>query len=266
MNTDTQPTDELESAALEKLSDGLELIIDRDGARWQVPGRTALYFEVDRERAEAIFTLFSDRFCTRDQNGSSGWRRVLTPEPLPADEEPDEDAGDPEPETAVLTRRWHTSRELAEQVGVHHSTMQTMLRKHRESLTVRLAPIGRGGPAYVYCVQPSLAHALEDAFGVEVIADLDAECEPRTTYPETIELDEPRYSYDALANLGNRTTQSTGQMVRSYGVPRKKVPVESGGMQTVVPTTPALAVAIEACWNAEVTITAETPDRREVGA
>jgi AcrR family transcriptional regulator len=253
---------DIKQQALARLDDGLELVLHRDGARWQVPARSHLYFEVSREKAEAIFEALNDRFQVRRMSGPSGRKRVLTPEPVAAPEP----AGGARSEaqdtpTVRLIRTWHTCREIARRLGVSYDTVYNHATK---KLTIRRAPVEQGGTTTVVRLDGKLVQWLRDR-GAEVEIDLSDDLEPRDPYPEEVKLTQPCYTYAELAEVTGREPSSVGRLCRRHDVTRTTRPSDGRGRDpVVVDTTAALADAIESSWHMAVTIAAEA--RREVAA
>jgi hypothetical protein len=240
--------------ALSHLDEGLQLVLDRDGARWQHPGRRHLFVEVDADRAKVLFSELSDRFETRSHNG----RQILTPEPsvtYPA-QRSDESL-------VLLTRRWHTHAELAEKLDCGRSWIRKVLNRHGDVLEPRFVSL-RSGKSKVYEVCPTLKHVLEDEFDVQVFDDIPTDLVPREPFPARIYLTEPHYTYDGLADLGNRTRSSAHQLVSTHDVPTEEVSRTGRGPDTLtlIPTGTPLAAGIEAAWDATAVI--ESGARREV--
>jgi len=239
---------------LEQLEQGLQLVIDRTGARWQKPGRTHLFFEVEKDRAEALYSELSDRFETRSQNG----RRILTPEPVP---EPDADAS----HQASLYRRWHTMEEVAELCDIHPRTAYRKIVEPENDLLVRTI-CGQGQPRVVR-TSLDLASYLAVTFGTELAIDIDPAIEPRQPIVETFELSEPAYTIRELASALQRSVHSVRYMSQQFA---DRLPVtktwsdESNQHVKTLVSGPILASVMADYWDMTVTIAAGL--RREVAA
>jgi len=234
--------------ALSHLDDGLELVLDRDGARWQHPGRSHLFFEVDAGRAEALFSELSDRFQTRSQNG----RRVLTPEPV---EHPAPETGGPN--EIVLSRTWLRYQELADAIAhLSYRGAESFVTRH-EDLTVRhVTGHGDKGLHPVVRADDDLVAALEADYP-ELPVTLDITQPVRELAPIQVELSEPWHTYYQLADLLQRDVETVRRGLLNHRevlvLDRKMI---DSRHRRIVYTTPMLADVIERVWQAEVTIAA----------
>jgi len=241
--------------ALSFLDDGLELVLDRDGARWQHPARTHLFFEVDEGRAEALFSELMGRFETREQNGA----RVLTPQPVT---KPEPETG---PEEIVLTRKWMRYPELAEAIAhLSYRGAESFVARHEE-LTVRhVTGHGDDGLHPVVRSDEGLVQALRSDYPeYEVTVDI---CHPeRMLAPLQVELTTRWHTYYQLADLLQRDVEA----VRAGLLKRRERLVLSykeidGRHRRIVFTTPMLADVMEEVWRGDVRIAAGL--RQEVAA
>lgn len=261
-----ESTTELQDTALTHLSDGLELVLDRDGARWQMPGRHALYFEVHPVRAKALFAMFGDRFETRSQSGPRGQRRVLTPEPA-ARSSVDKDTA---PDEVLLTRTWLTYRELANAMHFGYKGAQHFVRRHEDAL--RCAHIttngGRDGLSAVVKTNAALVSALKDDYPEKTIR-VCIEHPERELAPQAVTLTEPSYTYRTLGGLVQRGREAVRRALLKR---REHLDFETrlldGRHRRVVFTTPWLAQVMESAWSLDVTISVDAyaDARREVAA
>ena len=244
--TDQNPTDEETADALRRLDMGLELVIDATSARWQMPGRKAIRFEVERETALRLLRSLSDRFHTRHPSG----RHVLTPEPQVDDTESDAP-------TVFLFRRWHTMEELGVICGTGRSTVYEFLRDHRERLVFRRLP--SRGRAWIVRTTLDLAHLLDPWTGLDVQIDVDETLDVRSPAPESVTLDRVTYTLEELGTLGGgRSPDAAHSMCKREGV---EVLSRPDG-EPFVMTGPALKRAMERYWRLEVTIVPEAQRQR----
>jgi len=242
--TNQNSTDEETDDALRRLDTGLELVIEPSGARWQMPGRKAIRFEVERETALRLLRSLSDRFHTRHPSG----RHVLTPEPRV-----DDTARGP---TALLFRRWHTMKELGAILGKGRSAVLEFLQGHRERLIFRRLP--SRGRAWIVRTTLDLAHLLDSWTGLDVQIDVDETLDVRSPAPESVTLERVTYTLEELGTLGGRSPDAAHSMCKREGV---EVLSRPDGEPFVV-TGPALKRAMERYWRLEVTIVPEAQRQR----
>jgi hypothetical protein len=242
--TDDAVADDALDEALRQLDAGMELVIDASGARWQMPGRPAIRFAVERGHAEALLRQLSDRFHTRCPQG----RRVLTPEPIPPGSRPD---GEPEPDR-VLYRKWHTVKEIARICGTSHAKAYGCLMDHEEELILRRLPSRSN--AHLVRTTLDLAAVLEDLCGATVQIGLDESLDERQPAPQAVTLTEDTYTYQELGDLAKRSKRAAATMVEHHDL---ETYTEEGSRLKFVMAGYALADAMEAYWDLEVTISEE---------
>jgi len=237
------------SDALSHLDDGLQLVLDRDGARWQHPDRTALFVPVDRHRAERWFSELCDRFEVRRENGT----RIVTPVPRD-DYEPQQ--------RSYLVDGICPLTVLAGRLDMTYNGLSSAVTRGEFSTILKKAPASDGIPRKV-------AHAVADEDLASYLASRGRDGFLRTpggdelrlrSYRETIELSKPRYSRSELADLLSVARTTVCQHLTGTEVPER-----TGYYGRIeYPTGAALARALEASFSVNVTLGAGV--RQEVPA
>ena len=236
--------------AEKRLSEGLELVIDGSGARWRLPGRRAIRFEVERARALRILRALSGEYHTRHPSG----RHVLTPEPKEetSPEASDED-GDAGP--VQLWRQWHTVAELAEMMGCSKASIRTTLDRHNDKPDQRRMTAGLGEPPLIVRSTRSLAIVLQDRYGEEVIVDVTTA--KRTPVISSVRLDQQVYTRSELGEVVKRSRAAVGNFSEKYDLTETTVFHETAGREVkALVVDEALVAALKDHWNLEVTVTA----------
>jgi hypothetical protein len=236
--------------AEKRLSEGLELVIDGSGARWRLPGRRAIRFEVERARALRILRALSGEYHTRHPSG----RHVLTPEPKEemSPEASDED-GDAGP--VQLCRQWHTVAELADLMGCSKGSIRTMLDRHDDDLDLRRMTAGLGQPPVIVRSTPSLSILLQDRYGEEVIVDVTTV--KRTPVISSVRLDQQVYTRSELGEVVKRSRAAVGNFSEKYDLTETTVFHETAGREVkALVVDEALVAALKDHWDLEVTVTA----------
>jgi len=235
--------------ALSNLDDGLQLVLDRDGARWQHPFRRHLFFEVDRGEAEAIYDELEDRFEVRHHNGA----RILTPEPA-------RDA--PKEEETYLAEGHVPLKALASRIDHTYEGLWSAAKRGVFNVVTKPGP-GLDGRT---C---AVAHAIVDEDLATYLAKAGYTGQLRTPagqtlrladHVETVHLDQDRYDHYSLGDLLGYDRATVGRRLSDKDLPRER----SAYGRIEYPTCPALASALEEVFGVTVTIAAG--DGREVAA
>ena len=236
--------------AEKRLSEGLELVIDGSGARWRLPGRRAIRFEVERARALRILRALSGDYHTRHPSG----RHVLTPEPKDDGDEPQSDSGRDDGRVR-LWQRWHTVVELADLMGCSKGSIRTMLDRHDDDLDLRRMTAGLGQPPVIVRSTPSLSILLQDRYGEEVIVDVTTV--KRTPVISSVRLDQQVYTRSELGEVVERSRAAVGNFSEKYDLTGTTVYHEAVGRDVkALVVDEALVAALKDHWDLEVTVTA----------
>jgi hypothetical protein len=236
--------------AEKRLSEGLELVIDGSGARWRLPGRRAIRFEVERARALRILRALSGEYHTRHPSG----RHVLTPEPKDDGDEPQSDSGRDDGRVR-LWRRWHTVAELADLMGCSTGSIRTTLDRHDDKLDQRRMTAGLGEPPLIVRSTYSLAIVLQDRYGDEVIVDVTTV--KRTPVISSVRLDQQVYTRSELGEVVERSRAAVGNFSEKYDLTETTVFHETAGREVkALVVDEALVAALKDHWDLEVTVTA----------
>jgi hypothetical protein len=233
-----------------RLSEGLELVIDGSGARWRLPGRRAIRFEVERARALRILRALSGDYHTRHPSG----RHVLTPEPKDDGDEPQSGSGRDDGRVR-LRRRWHTVAELAEMMGCSKASIRTTLDRHDDKLDQRRMMAGLEEPPMIVRSAHSLAIVLQDRYGEEVIVDVTTA--ERTPVISSVRLDQQVYTRSELGEVVERSRAAVGNFSEKYDLTETTVFHETAGREVkALVVDEALVAALKDHWGLEVTVTA----------
>jgi hypothetical protein len=233
-----------------RLSEGLELVIDGSGARWRLPGRRAIRFEVERARALRILRALSGDYHTRHPRG----RHVLTPE---AKEETSPEASDEDGDAGPvqLWRQWHTVAELADLMGCSNASIRTTLDRHDDKLDQRRMTAGLGEPPLIVRSTHLLAVVLQDRYGEEVIVDVTTV--KRTPVISSVRLDQQVYTRSELGEVVKRSRAAVGNFSEKYDLTETTVFHEAAGREVkALVVDEALVAALKDHWDLEVTVTA----------
>lgn len=249
--------------ALDRLDAGLELVIDASGARWQLPGRSAIRFWMDRERGQALLSRLSDRFRVRSGRG----RHVLSTEPIDTG---DDEAAEPEDETTPdrLYRRWHRVVELAEMVSRSKEAIRQTLIRYEDRLHIEQMS-GTGGTPKIVRSNGALQEVLEAVYDVYLPIDIDGSLTPRVPLPSSVTLRKPVYTKRELGErVGRSGAAARGLFRKCDGLTFiETTSPESGHTVSGVVADEALADAMEDYWSLDVTIAPKTEaEPREVAA
>jgi len=236
--------------AEERRSEGLELVIDGSGARWRLPGRRAIRFEVKRARALRILRALSGDYRTRHPSG----RHVLTPEPKEeTSPEASGEEGDAGP--VQLWRQWHTVAELADLMGCGTGSIRTTLGRHDGDLDLRRMTAGPGEPPVIVRSTHSLAIVLQDRYGEEVIVDVVTA--KRSPVISSVKLSQQVYTLSELGELVERSRAAVGNFAQKYDLAETTVYHETAGRDVkALVVDEALVSALRDHWNLEVTAAA----------
>jgi len=181
---------------LEQLEQGLQLVIDRTGARWQKTGRTHLFFEVPKDRAKRIFEALGDRFEVRRKSGPSGQARILTPEPVPEADVSEED-------WTYLVDGHLGLYQLAERLDMAREGLDSAVQRGEFNTVLKRGhgPTGRQGEIACAVADEDLARYLAKRGDEGWLRTPDGRVLEISQHRPMVEFKEPWYSHRQLADL-----------------------------------------------------------------
>ena len=241
MLTDQEITD-----AVERLDDGVELVIIRSSARWRA--RRGLYLTVPVEKAEALFDALEDYYHLR--TGVRPPRRVLTPEPIPCPDHPSDQGRD------VIGSGWEPLRELADATNRSPSGLKQAGRRGDITMEVRegSAADGRSMDLLHVRVDEDLADYLS-SFGLTgSLKTPEGDRLDIESFLPSITLTEPEYTHEKLSQLLGCEPTTVSKRLCKHDLPVNRVTYG----RHIYPTCPALAEVIEQEWTVDVSI--DLPD------